>query len=60
MVFKVAIPGKIQFKNVSEGAWIFFLTRQGDIHYIGGSEVLPPPLETEKEKCGDQRSGNRV
>ncbi len=25
------------------------MSRQGDIHYIGGTEVLPPPLETEKE-----------
>ena len=23
--------------------------RQGDIHYIGGAEVLPPPLELERE-----------
>ncbi|HKM34983.1 MAG TPA: RNA polymerase sporulation sigma factor SigE [Lachnospiraceae bacterium] len=23
--------------------------KQGDIHYIGGTEVLPPPLESEKE-----------
>ena len=23
--------------------------KQGDIHYIGGAEVLPPPLEAEKE-----------
>ena len=48
MVFKVAIPGKIQFKMYRKEPG-FFLTRQGDIHYIGGSEVLPPPLETEKE-----------
>ena len=25
------------------------LMKQGDIHYIGGTEVLPPPLETEEE-----------
>ena len=39
MVFKVAIPGKIQFKMYRKEPG-FFLTRQGDIHYIGGSEVL--------------------
>ena len=50
MVFKVAIPGKIQFKMYRKEPG-FFLTRQGDIHYIGGSEVLPPPLETEKENA---------
>lgn len=27
----------------------FLLSGQGDIHYIGGAEVLPPPLESEKE-----------
>lgn len=26
------------------------LLRKGDIHYIGGSDVLPAPLDTEKEK----------
>ena len=50
MVFKVASPGKIQFKMYRKEPG-FFLTRQGDIHYIGGSEVLPPPLETEKENA---------
>ena len=50
MVFKVAIPGKIQFKMYRKEPG-FFLTRQGDIHYIGGSEVLPPTLETEKENA---------
>ena len=50
MVFKVAIPGKIQFKMYRKEPG-FFLTRQGDIHYIGGSEVLPPPLEMEKENA---------
>lgn len=50
MVFKVAIPGKIQFKMYRKEPG-FFLTRQGDIHYIGDSEVLPPPLETEKENA---------
>ena len=48
MIFKVAIPGKIQFKIIKKEP-SFFMSRQGDIHYIGGTEVLPPPLETEKE-----------
>lgn len=50
MIFKVAIPGKLQFKLYRKDA-NFFLTRQGDVHYIGGSEVLPPPLEVEKENA---------
>ena len=48
MVLKVAIPGKIQFKMVHRDQK-FLMTRQGDIHYIGGAEVLPPPLESERE-----------
>lgn len=48
MVFKVAIPGKVQFKMVHRDTR-FLMHRQGDIHYIGGAEVLPPPLEVEKE-----------
>lgn len=50
MVFKVAIPGKIQFKMYRREPG-FLLTRQGDVHYIGGAEVLPPPLEVEKENA---------
>lgn len=47
MILKVAIPGKMQFKMIRrENA---LLHRKGDIHYIGGTEVLPPPLEAEKE-----------
>lgn len=48
MIFKVAIPGKIQFKMIKKEAGLFF-ARQGDIHYIGGAEILPPPLEVERE-----------
>lgn len=27
----------------------FYLSKGGDIHYIGGTEILPPPLESELE-----------
>ena len=50
MVFQVAIPGKIQFKLYRREPG-FLLTRQGDVHYIGGAEVLPPPLEVDKENA---------
>ncbi len=48
MFVKVAMPNNFQlrviptFKN-----WL--LEKQGDIHYIGGAEVLPPPLEPDEE-----------
>ncbi len=48
MIFKVAIPGKIQFK-ISRREQNFLMPVKGEIHYIGGTDVLPPPLESEKE-----------
>ena len=50
MVFKVAMPGRFQFKIYRREAG-FLTGRQGDVHYIGGSEVLPPPLEADKENA---------
>ncbi len=47
MIIKIAIPGKMRFKLVKRER--FLKKGQGDIHYIGGSEVLPPPLEAERE-----------
>lgn len=48
MVIKVAVPEKFQFKIVPS-IRNMFLPRQGDVHYIGGSDVLPLPLEAQKE-----------
>lgn len=48
MILKVAMPGKIQFRMMKKEP-SFFVMKQGDIHYIGGAEVLPPPLEAEQE-----------
>ena len=47
MILKVTIPGKMQFKMIRREN--LFGHRKGEIHYIGGAEVLPPPLEVEKE-----------
>ena len=47
MIVKVAVPGKLQFKFIRREKVL--LHRKGDIHYIGGAEVLPPPLELEQE-----------
>ena len=48
MILKVAMPGKMQFKIIRREP-AFFMAREGDIHYIGGAEVLPPPLESAQE-----------
>lgn len=50
MILKVAIPGKIHFRLIQRNAGLV-LSKQGDIHYIGGTEVLPPPLESEEENA---------
>ena len=47
MILKIAIPGKMQFKMIRREP--FLRQRTGDIHYIGGAEVLPPPLPTDQE-----------
>lgn len=48
MLVKVAIPKQIQFKMVPNFSEML-LRGQQEVHYIGGSEVLPPPLEPEEE-----------
>jgi len=65
MVFKMAIPGMFQFKMVRNRARDLF-EKEGDIHYIGGADILPPPLETAKENemiqelCSDDAEGARA
>lgn len=48
MIIKVAVPGRIQFRMVPTVSNMI-LRRSGDVHYIGGSEVLPAPLEPTTE-----------
>ncbi|MDE7321499.1 MAG: RNA polymerase sporulation sigma factor SigE [Lachnospiraceae bacterium] len=46
MIIKLYLPGRMRLslgKNSNKG------TAGNEIHYIGGSEVLPPPLEGEEE-----------
>lgn len=48
MFIKVAIPNRFQFRIIPNFHNLL-LTKQGDIHYIGGTEVLPAPLDAKKE-----------
>ena len=48
MIVKVCIPGKIQLKMMQKGRRLFGC-EPGDIHYIGGTDVLPPPLDPTRE-----------
>lgn len=49
MLFKVFLPhNKFQFRTSNTFQNMVQIT-QGEVHYIGGTEVLPPPLEPEEE-----------
>lgn len=50
MVIKVAVPNQFKFKlKLLPGFRTILFPEKRDIHYIGGSEVLPAPLEAEEE-----------
>ena len=46
---KVSIPNRFQFRMMPEIRGFIFPKRGGEIHYIGGSEILPPPLNPVEE-----------
>lgn len=46
MIWKIAMPSGATWKMIYKGN----KDTKGEIHYIGGSEVLPPPLNAEKER----------
>lgn len=48
MVVKVAVPKQLKLKVMPSIRSLIFPTK-GDIHYIGGSDVLPAPLVGEEE-----------
>ncbi len=48
MIIKVTIPHQIQLKVAPRFKSMFF-SKKGEIHYIGGAEILPPPLNAEEE-----------
>jgi RNA polymerase sporulation-specific sigma factor len=48
MLLKLSIQNKFQFRMIPDIKAILF-GHQGEIHYIGGAEVLPPPLDPIKE-----------
>lgn len=48
MLFKFSVHNKFQFRMIPNLKALIFGTK-GEIHYIGGAEILPPPLEPEEE-----------
>lgn len=57
MVVKVAVPQQFKLKVIPDICSIFFPNRR-EIHYIGGSEVLPAPLESERESQAIRHLGS--
>ena len=48
MIFNVTLPVGVRLKMLQKESK-FVMMKKGDIHYIGGTEVLPPPLDVEEE-----------
>lgn len=48
MMIKVSVPDQFKFKMIPNFRTLFF-REKNDIHYIGGSDILPAPLEAEEE-----------
>ena len=47
MILKVYLPGRMKLCLGRKDAGV--LSGRQEIHYIGGSEILPPPLESVEE-----------
>ncbi len=48
MVIKVSIPNRLHFKTVPSFKTMLF-KKEGEVHYIGGADILPAPLSAEEE-----------
>ena len=49
MVIRVSVPNQFQFKMIPTFQMLL-KPKQGAVHYIGGSDVLPMPLDSETEQ----------
>ena len=48
MMIKVAVPNQFKLKVIPNFR-TFLFPEKGDVHYIGGSDILPAPLEAREE-----------
>ena len=48
MIIKVSIPNRFQLKTVPSFKTVL-MPKQSEVHYIGGADILPAPLEPEEE-----------
>ena len=58
MVLKVAVEDRFQFKVVPDFR-NFCLLKQSDVHYIGGTDVLPAPLAADEEADAISKLGTQ-
>ena len=58
MVLKVAVEDRFQFKVVPNFR-NFCLLKQSDVHYIGGTDVLPAPLAADEEADAISKLGTQ-
>ena len=65
MLIKVMVENKFMFRMVTNIRELLFGSK-GEIHYIGGAEILPAPLEAEEELveierlCGEEREAAKA
>lgn len=66
MMLKIAAPQKFQFR-MTKGWQNIWFQKTNEIHYIGGSDVLPPPLEAKEEAeilesfgSGEEEQGRKL
>lgn len=50
MIIKIAVPNQFKLKLISNFRTLLFPDNK-EVHYIGGSEVLPAPLESDEESA---------
>ncbi len=49
MIVKVSVPSRFQWKT-RQTFRTMLMKREGEIHYIGGADILPAPLDSETEQ----------
>ena len=48
MIIKVSVPNRFQFKAVPTFKTLM-IPKRGEVHYIGGADILPAPLDSQEE-----------
>ena len=57
-MLKISMANRFQFRIMTEFSGLFGMRRKGEIHYIGGAEILPAPFTSEEEKKVIEKLGS--